>query len=508
MRVPEPFPAFTGDQLTAYNYINEQLSDSVQNFDIREQYTNLDAPLTAWINDIAGYKRPDGVSDADWKAVTEQLATELTDAQSIQNLFAQYNSFHQAAFVANLASLTQIGEDIGVSGSTTVNATGTALLEGALYTALSALPEIGGILGNVFETAFNVVLANGTVSPTPFQIAYAKLWDQLTPGFEAVLTELGAQEQAILTDWGMMQAVSEAILSSGPNSLAWSTDATASYVTAAQQGYSLAAMQMLIPTQRIWVARCGGLPTSAPPVNNAPAGSSWGYGDYFANVFFVAATSFDGTVSGDNFTYPSAAVLGDVSNNGGRVSDFYPGKAGWTVNVVDGWFDAALNADPFGNWQYDTLLTTIVNMSERPLLVALKAEEGSVEVIGNSTQTLAPYGTLDFASDHSHGLRIDATITDQETGVGQAFFRLHLEIDEDWLTTPPPSVERIWVDSQSVSNGFVIGNPVIQPWASDTSGVGYTCGSVTVPVFFNPAGSGQRPAEKQTGPRGRLTPAR
>src|SRR5262249_43274503 len=161
----------------------------------------------------------------------------------------------------------------------------------------------------------------------------------------------------------------------GPNSLAWPADSTASYATAAQQGYGLAAMQMLIPT-RFWVARWGGLPTSAPPVNNAPAGSSWGYGDYFANVFFAVVQSES------QFTYPSSTVLDDLSANGGRASDFYPGRAGWNLTVVDG-----LQGVPNGKWMIDTLLATVVNMSERPLSVALEAEEGSIEVVGNSTHT-------------------------------------------------------------------------------------------------------------------------
>jgi len=494
------FEPFTGDQAAAYNSINAQLEPDIPGFDVREQYSNTGAPLTGWIAQIGTFQPPAGVSENDWEAVTGQIVVELTYAASIQSLFLQYQDFHSDAFENNISSLIAIGNDLSVSSSANVNTTGTALLEGVIYTVLSALPEIGGILGNLFETGFNAAVANGAVSPASFAVVYNELWGNLTPGFVAVLKELGLQETAILSNWNMMEPVATAILSSGPNSLAWPPTNTAAYVSAATQGYCLAALQMLIPTQQIWVARCGGLPTSAPPVNNAPAAASWGYQDYFANVFFVAATSYDGTIGPpDNFTYPSSAVIADVTNNGGRVSDFYPGRAGWNVNVVDGWLSAGETFNGFGYWQYDTLLTTIVNMSDRTLSVALKAEEGSVAVIGNSTQTVGPYGVLDFASDHSNGLRIDVTVTDQETGVGQAFFKLHLEIDEDPFTTPPPSVESIWVDSQSTSNGFAIGDAVIRPWAGDTSGIGYTCGSVTVPVFFTPAGLEEQARRRQVG---------
>src|SRR5262249_14785780 len=138
---PVEFPEFTGEQLTAYQFINSQLANTlpdVQPFDLRAQYTNLGAPLSAWIADIDSYQPTAGVSQTDWAAVTQQLVLELTDAVSIRNLFAQYNAFHQSAFASSIALLNQIGTDISVSESTTVGSVGTALLEGVIYTVLSA----------------------------------------------------------------------------------------------------------------------------------------------------------------------------------------------------------------------------------------------------------------------------------------------------------------------------------------------------------------------------------
>jgi hypothetical protein len=478
---PVGFPQFTGDQLTAYNYINEQLGLTADGTNIRAEYPNLGAPLTIWASTIGEYQCPSDVLAADWTAVTQQLITELTYAASVQNLFTLYSTAHTQAFDTSSGSLTSIGTDISVSTSTSVSGTGTALLEGVLYTATCALPE-SSVFINIFYSLFTAALAANTISPSPFQVAYSALQKQLVPGFEEVLDTLDAQQATILEDWGMMNTVANLILQpSGPNSLAWPTESSAAYVTAATQGYSLAAVQMLLPTQ-FWVSRFGGQPTIT---DGAPAGSYWGYQDYYANVNCVVAQS------GSKSNYPSSNVLNDVSNNGGRVADFYPARAGWNVTVVDGQIDrVAETSSAFGNWQYDTLLATIVNMSERPLSVALKAEDGSVEVIGNTTLSMSPYGFLDFAVDHDDaGLSINVTVTDQETGAGEAFFKLHLEIQDPFFT--PPAVENIWVDSQSSSNGFAIGTPVIQQWATPdltTSSSFYTCGSVTVPVFYIPPG--------------------
>ena len=74
----------------------------------------------------------------------------------------------------SIALLTQIGNDISMSNSSTVGSTGTALLEGVIYTVLSAIPEIGGILGNVFETAFNAAVASGTLKVSDFDPQWAE----------------------------------------------------------------------------------------------------------------------------------------------------------------------------------------------------------------------------------------------------------------------------------------------------------------------------------------------
>jgi hypothetical protein len=295
------------------------------------------------------------------------------------------------------------------------------------------------------------------------------------PSFPA----LSIRRKQCLTDWGKMQAVASLIASDGPDSLSWNVDDLGNCVAAAQQGYSLAALQMLMPT-KYWIARYGGglADIGWPP----PAGTYWEYGDYFANLAYAI------TEINTQTNYPSSIVLNDLKNAGAWISDFYPSKNGWNFNVMDGFLTSSMGGPaPNGAWKTDTLLTTIVNMSEYDFSVVLKANDGHVEGIGNSTQSLPAYASLDFASDHDFaGLSINVTILDPVTGASGAFFQLHLS--DNFLGIG----SHTWVDSQSTNTNFSIGTPIVQQ-AVTNLGPCYTCASVTVPVFYtSPAGLGRK----------------
>jgi hypothetical protein len=55
---------------------------------------------------------------------------------------------------------------LSLSENQVVDTAMSALTEGVLYTAIGAIPEVGGILGNVFETIWNVVAASGHTGVT------------------------------------------------------------------------------------------------------------------------------------------------------------------------------------------------------------------------------------------------------------------------------------------------------------------------------------------------------
>src|SRR5262249_5682891 len=103
------FPTFSGAQAQAYAYINQQFGLTQQNTDVRTQYPNLNSPLSAWMTALNEMPPAPGVSADDWRAVVTQLNTELTCAQTVQNLFNNYNSFHTQMFADQGARLIQLG---------------------------------------------------------------------------------------------------------------------------------------------------------------------------------------------------------------------------------------------------------------------------------------------------------------------------------------------------------------------------------------------------------------
>ncbi len=480
---PSGFPAFdSGTQPAAYAYINAQLGVT----DLRQQYTNADTTtLQNYASDIDGYTCPSDVESSDWIYVTGQLKAELQAVTSVQGLFSLYSDFNTAVFSADSTVLTDLGNSnsMNFSNSPVKNGLVVPVLENTIYTLLSALPEFGGIIGNLFETGFNAALAESDISTETFNCAYSELWNQLYPNFQEINDSLSNKETVIEQNWGMLQAVTPLISQQvGPDSLFWSTAYSGQYQSNAIQGYSLQVMKMLMFTQYC-VLRWGGLPDQSPPIGGMPAGSAWWViGDYFANVFCQLMPIND---IWPNWSYPSSDVMNSLINAGGQASDFYPAIAGWHFDMIDAIPVQIVGTQshpvtPLGNWQFLTLLATVVNMSEYELTVAVYAEpnKGNIEVIGNTTRPLGPYASMNFACDHgSDGLLIEVTVTDPLTGGPQAYCQLHLEKND--ISGFP---EKVWVDSQTSSGGLSIGTCTDGFYNSQDTYLG--CGWVSVPLFY------------------------
>ena len=474
------FPPWNNaDQDAAYAYINNQLGVT----DLRQQYTNADTTtLQNYKSDIDGYTWPSSVvtSEDDWNYVTGQLNAELQAVTSVQGLFSLYSGFNSEVFAAKSVVLSGLGNAMDASDSK-VSGLLVTVIEGTLYTLLSALPGFGGIIGNLFQTGFNAAVAAGTISSTDlFQDVFSNLWDSLYPNFNTIESTLSGQETTIEQNWDMLQAVAPLISQQvGPDSLFWSTAYCATYQNTAIQGFSLGALQMLWPT-KFYVARAGlsyGDVTPPSIFNKAPAGSSWwNFHSYFVGVdifcVIVKAPSFTGTMN-----FPSSTVIEDFLGAGGQVSNFYPSLAGCSLTVYDGVVSPLIS---FGNWQL-TLLATIVNMSEYPFNVMLAVQEGRIEGgdgTGKMTLPLGPYASVNLACDYVNGLRIAVSIVNQNTPGPQASCLLHMSHDLN-----------IWVDTVKYEGaGFTLGEAIVVPaYQGAGGGWGFTSGGVTLPVFYVPS---------------------
>jgi hypothetical protein len=425
---PVAFPVFTGDQGIAYTSICQQLGVT----DLRSEYTNLSVDLgSTYLTPLESgkVKRPQGVTPADWKTVVTQLENELTAATNVQRVFAQYTDFHTALFPTQSSVLSQLVTDAGMDqGSDPPKVGGIVLsvLEGVLYTGLEAVPGVGAaaktcaVLGNVMMGGINIGMSvanrgGGSISPDPFQVAVSELQGQLNQNFQALLTAMGNMEETILTDWGKMQATYSDILSTGPDSLAWDATLTANLITAAQPGYTISVMQMLLPAKyQIFQYQANdGSPISGP--DSKAQWVQW-IGTNTWSKYWIASP-------GNWNEYPSDQAMDDVWNSGASASDFFQGLAGWGFARC-----YPSKQGPIPGVDCNGLVITITNQTPNPLTVDASPNNGQgVTVNGPSSQTLQPYGSVSFVGYYTNELAIDITITDPNlAGAGSvASFTAH-----------------------------------------------------------------------------------
>jgi len=469
---PTPVPAFPGDQETAYTTICQQLVPPLLPVpDLRSQYTNNAVNLSPYLSQILNMPcppPPSGVQQADWNAdwntVVSQLTEEITAAMNIQALFSNYFGFHTAMFADKGVTLAKLITDAGMDqGSNKKNVSGIVLsvFEGVFYTALEAVPggkaatKVCAVLGNVMSEGINVGMSvankgGGSISPDPFQVAVSDLEGQLSGNFQALLTAMSNMEETILTDWGKMQATYRAIFSTGPDSLAWPSNLTASLVTNAMPGYTISIMQMLLPTKyQIFQYQANDDSDISNPPANPPANAQWvqPIGNNTWNKYWIATPG--------NWTeYPSNEALEDVWNAGVTKSDFFQGLAKWGFARCY----PSIQGSSIGVG-YNGLVITITSQTPNPLTVnASPNNNQGITVNYPSSQTLQPYGSVTFIGYYTNALAIDITITDPNLAGADsvASFTAHQH-------NCGVEAKDTWVDPPSTSMGYQLTNPICNP---------------------------------------------
>jgi hypothetical protein len=458
---PVPFQVFTGDQGTAYTSICQQFGGS--DFDLRNEYPTLSVDLSTYLTPLESgtLNCPQQVQQADWQSVITQLEKELAAAMDIRSLFENYNDFHTFLFADKGVRLQGLITDAGMDqGSNPPKVGGIVLsvFEGVLYTALEAVPGVGqtaqavskacAVLGNVMMGGINIGLSTaskggGSISPSPFQVAVSGLEAQLSKNFEALLTTVGNMEEAILTDWGKMQATYNAILSTGPDSLAWQANSTGTLEAAAINGYTISVMQMLLSAKyQIFQYQTNGN-FSLP----APPSAQWvqSIGNNTWNEYWIAAP-------GNSEEYPSEQAMDDVWNAGVAQSDFFQGLAGWGFAQCHITHDStAMNCS--------CLIITITNETPNALTVKASPNSGQGETFGPSSQTLQPYGSVSFVGIYTSGLAIDIVIYDPNLAAGSGQVAAITFHQHDCYL----SAGQVWADPPQVSMGYQFTTPICNP---------------------------------------------
>ncbi len=320
-----PFPAFTGPQGDAYGVICKSLGR-----DVRDAYGNED--MSTLRSDVAELRCPSSIPHDAWSAVTEQLSQEIRMAAAVRLVYDNLDEWYSDVFGDGGARLQTIIADAQVPPNSTVEFDAFSLFSGILYMLISAEPAAGSVLANLMSTGLNMAHAAQPLDRS-FSSTLANLWTTLSPAFTAVHTALAQNLDAIVKDWGKLQAVAQLINSTGPNSLDLTATEDSTLAAKAGQAYGVTVLQTLMPMK--WqIYRWRQTSNQAPYkeiLGEVPSHARWvqplGTGLY--NVYVVAA---------GRGSFPSHKCMeSDIWHAGVMPADFFTDTASWpfTINDID-----------------------------------------------------------------------------------------------------------------------------------------------------------------------------
>ena len=457
-----PFPAWNSGEQAAYDYLSEQLlasSSPTCTFEgtsyngIRCEYINLDAQTSALSdceNVQSKYSNPGtynnvSISSTDWSNVTEQLVNECTYASGVQNTFNQIGTLLTNVFVDDSMLIEGLVGDLYLSETQNVSGVPLDIIEGMLYTVLSAVPDapVCGILANVMETGVNVSVAESGDSKNPITTEYdinvADLNNQLSNAMTAVFDGIASAETKILQDWGRLQKVYPLTLITGFNGLGMTPYDKTELQQIAKMGYTLSVMQELLPVSSY------GLSLNAA-VQNDTFSSIPSYAKHSYSTFGSDTSNVNtgylymlNEWTGDQ-EYPDSQVMQtDILNNGANPFELFNGINGWAGMPLS----VSLALYPqYSNLSCTGSVLTLFNATSADMNVLVTPSQGKIAAPGylfnanteqpgglsgspegsesSGTFELRPYGYLPIwvtaygGSDHDNNLTVDVKISDAQ----------------------------------------------------------------------------------------------
>ncbi|HTA38747.1 MAG TPA: hypothetical protein VK760_06705, partial [Candidatus Acidoferrales bacterium] len=164
---------------------------------------------------------------ADWKVVGFQLAQECTYAGSTLNVYGVYQTVLDNIFNESKGDINNLATLIGTTH--TVNVAPTTLLEGMVYTILSAGSTyaggkkglLGGIFANLMQTTVDYAQARKGNSPLNTTLAATSqtLYTQMDNAMQSATTQMGNQVQEIVWSWQRLKQAGPLMTQDGPNGL-------------------------------------------------------------------------------------------------------------------------------------------------------------------------------------------------------------------------------------------------------------------------------------------------
>lgn len=389
---PAPAPDAAGEQ-AAYDYLSRLLYpggtppsctiNGVTYDGIRCAYSDLNnaallstCAATCLDQFLALPELPEGlpasVSVTDWAAVTWQIYQECLYASQVQTTFYAYNTIFTDVFLEDESKVPTLADDLGLSASQSVNVVVLDVIEGVLYTLLSATGDpAAGVFANLMSMGVNSALAEGGATSENLQqtivTTVADLYSELGDALQVLTEESSNGQTAILQDWGRLRLVGPLTEIAGYNGLGLTADDEAAIQAAAAKGYSVTVMQQLLPLAYVLnvdVATPAQSYTDIPSYDQYSY-STWGtnYGSYNLGYLYELKRPSN---------YPSSQVMQtDIFDNGGNPWELF--------NAINGWRGLALSSQNFSCYG---AVATVYNATPNDLVVIATAPQGLLAEAG------------------------------------------------------------------------------------------------------------------------------
>lgn len=420
------FPAGTTNEQNAYTWVSQQIGDSgtctvtvgvganqqsLSFSGVRCEYQNNNFnPAQTQLN-IDNLQYPSATPSpyfaaSDLKNVQTQLNSELTDVGGVQALFKNVNKVMATVFWENTNTLTKVTADLGVSATAKPHAVAAQIVEGSLYTFLSALGTIAAPAANVMQAAFDTTAVSQPSFTQEVGGTVAALAGNLNTQFNYLSDGLTLDYNTIVYDWGRLSVVGPETQQSGYWGLAWPDTLTGIIVPYMVNGYQITVMKALLPLVYNLHPVVGQTSASANPYGagtNPPSYAQYAW-DFGSGATTAAPTSTQTDWHGYynqgywetgavTHSYPDSTVMqSDLLDLGANPVEIFSGINGWSGNGTGTVY--YLNLSCMG------VAVTLFNGTPADLWVNYTTKQGEVSGPGNDFGAVFAQG---FSSTYKLG---------------------------------------------------------------------------------------------------------
>lgn len=325
-----PFPAFAGGEESAYQAVQRGLG-LVD--DVRSYYTDLAIDFSAQLTNLGRLSKPVSIEQADWDAVTVQLALEFTAVSNVRSYFSNLLSYYTALQAENEASLSYVGQVLAPQPKTPTSGNFFDWFD-VIAKVVSVIPKVGkpiSIIMNLGKALVTLASSHdGSVSDgsLPFRTEYAQLWADLGDQFPAMVDRAAELETLILQDYGKLSTANTYI---NQKKIYWGTDTPGALIKAAENGYRMYFTQMLMTSMYSRYNFYSGLWFGSRPCIPCPSYMPYGVQSHSGHGVFPYAVIGQGTQDRIDSVPTDAAVNLVYNVLGAKEADFFS----WNWSVID-----------------------------------------------------------------------------------------------------------------------------------------------------------------------------